>query len=84
MKIKVCMGSSCYLKGSNKVIEKIKNMNLDNLDLRGALCFGKCVNGVNIEINGNLIENITPENVEEVIRKFLEKGDKNERIYNLK
>ncbi|MDK2886011.1 MAG: hypothetical protein PWP54_569 [Thermosipho sp. (in: thermotogales)] len=76
MKIKVCMGSSCHLKGSYKIVEKIKEMNIDNLELKGSLCFGNCANGINIEIDGVLIQNVTPENVEEVIKNLLKKGDK--------
>ncbi|SHH47022.1 hypothetical protein SAMN02745199_1222 [Thermosipho atlanticus DSM 15807] len=42
MEIKVCMGSSCHLKGAHKIVEKIKKMSLDNLELKGSLCFGEC------------------------------------------
>ncbi|MBO8140259.1 MAG: NAD(P)H-dependent oxidoreductase subunit E [Thermosipho sp. (in: Bacteria)] len=74
MTIKICMGSSCHLKGSYEIIEKIKEMNIKNLKLVGSLCFGKCSDGINLEINGNIISNVSPENVQEKIKKFLEEG----------
>ncbi|WP_277600360.1 NAD(P)H-dependent oxidoreductase subunit E [Thermosipho globiformans] len=75
MVIKICMGSSCHLKGSYEVVEKIKEMNLEGIKLYGSLCFGKCANGINIEIDGVLISNVTPDNVKEKIEKFLKEGN---------
>lgn len=75
MVIKVCMGSSCHLKASYEVVEKIKEIGLKDVKLYGSLCFGKCANGINIEIDGILISNITPENVKEKIKEFLKEGN---------
>ncbi len=75
MIVKVCMGSSCHMKGAYKVVEKLKK--IPNVKLYGALCMGNCLNGVNIEIDGKIYPSITEENVEEVIKKALEKSESN-------
>jgi NADH:ubiquinone oxidoreductase subunit E len=51
MKITVCIGSSCHLKGSRQVIEQLQYLitenNLkDKIDLGGTFCMGNCQNGV--------------------------------------
>lgn len=68
------MGSSCHLKGSYLVVEKIKELNLPDLKLYGSLCFGKCSSGINIEIDGVLISNVTPDNVKEKIQLYIKEG----------
>lgn len=56
-KITVCIGSSCHLKGSRKVVEElqylIKNNKLDDdVELGGAFCMGKCgADGVSVTVN---------------------------------
>ncbi len=73
MIVKVCMGSSCHMKGAYKIVEKLKK--LTNVKLYGALCMGNCSNGVNVEVDGKLYSNITEENVDELITKILGKSD---------
>ena len=51
MKIAVCIGSSCHLKGSRPVVETlqrlIKENHLDDkVELSGRFCMGNCQNGV--------------------------------------
>ncbi len=59
MKITVCIGSSCHLKGSRAVVEKLQelinasNLN-DKVSLSGTFCMGNCVNGVSVTVDGNL------------------------------
>ena len=47
MKITVCVGSSCHLKGSHQVVERLqelitKNNLKDQVELLGTFCIGKC------------------------------------------
>jgi len=65
MKITVCIGSSCHLKGSREVVEKLQQLIADNdlkdkIDLCGTFCMGNCVNGVNVTI-GEEIFSLKPE-----------------------
>ncbi len=65
MKITVCIGSSCHLKGSREVWEELQQLIADNelkdkIDLCGTFCMGNCVNGVNVTI-GEEIFSLKPE-----------------------
>lgn len=47
MEIRVCIGSSCHLKGSRDVINELNNLikenKLDNMvTLKGSFCLGNC------------------------------------------
>ncbi len=51
MKITVCIGSSCHLKGSRQVVEELQKQitehNVgDSVELAGTFCLGKCQSGV--------------------------------------
>ena len=51
MTIKVCVGSSCHLKGSYDVIEAFKSVLKkydveDVIDLQASFCLGHCAKGV--------------------------------------
>ncbi len=54
MVVKVCVGSSCHLKGSYDVIEAlkavIKKYDVEDLvDLQASFCLGHCAKGVTIK-----------------------------------
>ena len=56
MKITICIGSSCHLKGSRQIVEElqrlVKENNLkDKVDLAGKFCMGNCQNGVCVTID---------------------------------
>jgi NADH:ubiquinone oxidoreductase subunit E len=78
VKITVCIGSSCHMKGSRQIIEELQYLirtdNLDdNIELAGAFCMGKCgTEGVSITVNGeyfSLKAEDTKKFFEEVILK---------------
>jgi len=57
MKITVCIGSSCHLKGSRQIVEglqqRINEHELGNqIEMAGAFCMGHCADGVNVAIDG--------------------------------
>ena len=69
MKITVCIGSSCHVRGSRQVVEQLQDLirdhNLsDEVELCGAFCMKNCVNGVSVKI-GDEIYSVKPETVEE-------------------
>ena len=56
MKITVCIGSSCHIKGSRQVVEGlqrlIKENNLgDKVELGGTFCLGNCQQGVCVTVD---------------------------------
>ena len=69
MKITVCIGSSCHIKGSRQVVEElqclIKENDLgDKVELGGTFCMGKCQQGVCVTVD-EVFHSVTPETVEE-------------------
>ncbi len=62
--VKICVGSSCHLKGSQKLVElfqeKIKTDNLDrDIVLSGSFCLGKCNReGVTLTVGDGVEEEI--------------------------
>ena len=51
MKVTVCIGSSCHLKGSRQVVETLRSLIeqndlKDKIELGGVFCMGKCQKGV--------------------------------------
>lgn len=57
MTIKVCVGSSCHLKGSYDVIEAFKAVLKkydveDVVDLQASFCLGHCAKGVTVSCEG--------------------------------
>ncbi len=68
MEIKVCIGSSCHLKGSRLVVEKLQNLiqsnNLqDKVELSGTFCMAKCQQGVCVSVD-DAIHSVKPETVD--------------------
>ena len=55
MIIKVCVGSSCHLKGSYDVVETFKSLlkkyNVeDKIELQASFCLGNCLQGVSVAV----------------------------------
>ena len=73
MKVTVCIGSSCHIKGSRQVVEQLqyliaKNTLGDKVELGGTFCMGKCQQGVCVTVD-NEFYSVTPETVEEFFEK---------------
>ncbi len=67
MKITVCIGSSCHIKGSRQVVEGLQNLikenNLsDKIELCGTFCMGKCQQGVCVTVDEEFYS-VSPETV---------------------
>ncbi|MDR2184182.1 MAG: (2Fe-2S) ferredoxin domain-containing protein [Treponema sp.] len=57
MKVTVCIGSSCHLKGSRQIVEQLQSLIAgagckDQVELNGAFCMGRCVTGVSVTVDG--------------------------------
>ncbi len=68
MKITVCIGSSCHIKGSRRVVEQLQALIAahglsDKVDLGGTFCMGKCQEGVCVTVDDRFVS-VTPESVE--------------------
>ena len=73
LKITVCIGSSCHIKGSRQVVEQLQYLIAENklgdkVELGGTFCMGKCQQGVCETVN-DAFYSVTPETVEEFFKK---------------
>ena len=73
MKLTVCIGSSCHIKGSRQVVEQLQRLIAENelgdkVELSGTFCMGQCQLGVCVSAN-DAFHSVTPENVGEFFTK---------------
>ena len=73
LKITVCIGSSCHIKGSRRVVEQLQYLISENnlgekVELGGTFCMGNCQKGVCVTVN-DTFHSVTPENVDEFFAK---------------
>ena len=69
MKVTVCIGSSCHIKGSRQVVEQLQYLINeagvgDEVELAGTFCMGKCQQGVCVTVDDEF-HSVTPDNVKE-------------------
>ena len=69
LKITVCIGSSCHIKGSRQVVAQLQRLIADHnlgekVELGGTFCMGKCQQGVCVTVDDSF-HSVTPENVGE-------------------
>ena len=72
MKVTVCIGSSCHIKGSRQVVEELQYLINDNglgdkVELGGTFCMGKCQEGVCVTVDGDF-HSVNPANVDEFFK----------------
>ncbi len=73
MKVTVCIGSSCHIKGSRQVVEQLQYLITENnlkekVELGGTFCMGKCQQGVCVTVDDEF-HSVSPENVKEFFNK---------------
>ena len=72
MKVTICIGSSCHLKGSRQIVERLQELvaenNLkDEVELAGTFCMGRCQTGVNVTIDG-VCYSVSPETADDFFK----------------
>ena len=72
MKITVCIGSSCHIKGSRQVVEKLQALIAENalgdkVQLGGTFCLGRCQEGVCVTVEDKFCS-VSPDTVEEFFK----------------
>ena len=67
MKVTVCIGSSCHIKGSRKVVEGLQYY-INEAELGGTFCMGKCQLGVCVTVDDKFYS-VTPDTVKEFFEK---------------
>ncbi|MBP3368763.1 MAG: (2Fe-2S) ferredoxin domain-containing protein [Clostridia bacterium] len=77
MFVQVCVGSSCYLKGSQDIVELLESAVSEHglteeVVLSGSFCIGKCNRvGVTVQVNDEVHVGITRENFREFFREHI-------------
>ena len=72
MKVTVCIGSSCHIKGSRHVVEELQRLIRENnleekIELAGTFCLGKCQQGVCVTVDEEF-HSVSPASVNEFFR----------------
>ena len=78
MKITVCIGSSCHIKGSRQVVEELQRLISENnvgdkVELSGTFCMGRCQEGVCVTVEDKFYS-VKPENVKEFFEQNVLSG----------
>ena len=73
LKVTVCIGSSCHIKGSRQVVEQLQNLIAENslgekVELGGTFCIGRCQQGVCVTVDDSFFS-VTPDNIGEFFKK---------------
>ena len=73
MKIMICVGSTCHLCGSKRVVTRFQelveeNALQDKVELAGKFCMGKCGEGVNLTID-DVPHCVQPDEVDEFFKR---------------
>ncbi len=73
MKVTVCIGSSCHIKGSRQIVEELQHLIADagledKVELGGTFCMGRCQEGVCVTVDGEF-HSVSPDNVKEFFEK---------------
>lgn len=69
MKITVCIGSSCHVKGSRQVVKELQRLIAehnagDRVELAGTFCMSRCQQGVCVTVD-DAFHSVTPDSAEE-------------------
>ena len=73
MKVTICIGSSCHIKGSRRVIERFQELISkyelsDEVELIGTFCMGHCQEGVCVTVDDKFFS-VSPDNAESFFEK---------------
>lgn len=80
--ISICLGTACYIKGADEILEKLKSeLKLDIggvtedgfFSLEEARCLGACSLAPVIMIDNKIYGNLTPQNVLQILNDFKRK-----------
>ena len=75
MKITVCIGSSCHVKGSRWVVEDLQKLiakhDLEGkVELNGTFCMGQCQKGVCVKLDDTLYS-VSPSDTEAFFQEHI-------------
>ena len=73
MKVTICIGSSCHIKGSRQVVEQLQKLIaehglVEKVELGGTFCLGNCQQGVCVTVD-EAFHSVSPATVGEFFEK---------------
>ncbi len=73
--IRICIGTSCYLKGAYNVLQlfqhEIEARGLhDKIEISGSFCMGQCRNDVSVDVDGT-VYSVSPETAHEFFENMV-------------
>ena len=76
MKVVICVGSSCHIKGSYDVLTRIQELikihNLEKVvELQASFCLGRCQEGVAMIIDGEDVANANKDTIDSIFNEFI-------------
>jgi len=79
IEITVCFGSSCYLRGSARVVSAIQSyLDAEGIQacvtLKGSFCLDRCTDGVTVQAGKRVFTRVTPETVDHILREVFASG----------
>lgn len=74
VEVKVCVGSSCHLRGSYPVVQTFQRLIQQNgledvVHLHASFCLGCCVNGIATVVNDKPVNNVGILNAEQIFNE---------------
>lgn len=77
-KIVVCLGSSCFSRGNENIVQVIERYLIQNgledevdVELSGTLCRERCSEGPNVMIDEVLYSHVEPGVMQDLLKRFL-------------
>ena len=76
MTVSICVGTSCHIRGSRKLIDMMKaelkkNKLEDKVELQAVFCLGKCGQGVSVRFDETILGDVNPENFKSVFKEYV-------------
>lgn len=73
--VEVCVGSSCFLRGSESVVKAFQDLIEEKCPgqvvLKGSFCMGRCATGVTVRIDDQYFSCVTPQDVSSLFEKHI-------------
>ena len=71
--VTVCVGSSCHVKGAREVLSRFEDFLTaeglkEKVELRGSFCMDRCGEGINWEVDGEIVNSVDVEEAVETLR----------------
>ena len=75
--VEVCIGSACYVKGSNQVVSILQDLIREKgwetqVEVKGAFCMQVCTQGLGLRVNGKQLLGVGLHNVKETLEREIQ------------